>query len=79
MITFGYGEKYQGFIRCLPNSIISTFFIFVTSSWLDPDVVAAALLALDIAVIDSGISGHLIFFKLRRSAPTHSSKRLLTI
>jgi hypothetical protein len=33
-LTCGYGEKYQGRILCLPSSIISTFFIRVTtSSW----------------------------------------------
>lgn len=32
--SWGYGEKYQGFIRCLPSSISWTFFIRVTtSSW----------------------------------------------
>lgn len=30
----GYGAKYHGLMRCLPSSIISTFFIRVTtSSW----------------------------------------------
>lgn len=34
ILTCGYGAKYQGLMRCLPNSIISTFFIRVTtSSW----------------------------------------------
>lgn len=32
MHTCGYGAKYHGFIRCLPNSIISIFFIRVTTS-----------------------------------------------
>ena len=30
--TCGYGEKYQGRILYLPSSIISTFFIRVTTS-----------------------------------------------
>lgn len=34
VLTCGYGAKYHGLIRCLPNSIISIFFIRVTtSSW----------------------------------------------
>lgn len=30
--TCGYGEKYHGLILCKPSSIISTFFIRVTTS-----------------------------------------------
>ena len=34
--SWGYGEKYQGFIRCFPSSINSMFFIRVTTSWSWP-------------------------------------------